>query len=102
MSIAPISNDNIKVGYISEDDGYVKGKSIAQANAYEKLNPGTTFFIFLNGDNKVEYLSIDEVNQLTSKNLLRTDPCKVGHNHVLHPHLNFLVVVVLEQRQIQL
>ena len=77
MSIAPISNDNIKVGYISEDDGYVKGKSIAQANAYEALNPGTVY-IFLNGDNKVEYLSIDEVNQLTSKNLLRTDPCKVG------------------------
>ena len=77
MSIAPISNDSIKVGYISEDDGYVKGKSIAQANAYEALNPGTTF-IFLNGDNKVEYLSIDEVNKLTSKNLLITDPCKVG------------------------
>ena len=34
MGIAPISNDNIKVGYISEDDGYVKGKSIAQANSY--------------------------------------------------------------------
>ena len=101
MSIAPISNDNIKVGYISEDDGYVKGKSIAQANAYEALNPGTTY-IFLNGDNKVEYLSIDEVNQLTSKNLLRTDPCKVGHNHVLHLHLNFMVVVELVQRQIQL
>ena len=44
MSIAPISNDSIKVGYISEDDGYVKGKSIAQANAYEALNPGTTLF----------------------------------------------------------
>ncbi len=25
MGIAPISNDNIKVGYISEDDGYVRG-----------------------------------------------------------------------------
>jgi len=62
MGIAPISNENIKVGYISEDDGYVKGVSIAQANAYEALNPDTTF-IFLNGDNKVEYLSIDEVNQ---------------------------------------
>ena len=56
MGIAPISNDNIKVGYISEDDGYVKGKSIAQANAYEATNPGTTY-IFLNGDNKVEYLN---------------------------------------------
>ena len=66
MSIAPISNDNIKVGYISEDDGYVKGKSIAQANAYEALNPGTVY-IFLNGDNKVEYLSIDEVNAINIK-----------------------------------
>ena len=88
MSIAPISNDNIKVGYISEDDGYVKGKSIAQANAYEALNPDTTF-IFLNGDNKVEYLSIDEVNKLTSKNLLRTDPCKVGPQPCPPPTLEF-------------
>ena len=44
-------------------------ESHAQANAYEALNPGTTY-IFLNGDNKVEYLSIDEVNQLTSKELI--------------------------------
>ena len=88
MSIAPISNDNIKVGYISEDDGYVKGRSIAQANDYEALNPGTTY-IFLNGDNKVEYLSIDEVNQLTSKNLLRTDPCKVGPQPCPPPTLEF-------------
>ena len=64
MSVAPISNENIKVGYISEDDGYVKGKSVAEANAYEALNPGTVF-IFLNGDIKVEYLTIDKVNKLT-------------------------------------
>ena len=88
MGIAPISNDNIKVGYISEDDGYVKGKSIAEANAYEALNPGTVY-IFLNGDNKVEYLSIDKVNQLTSKNLLRTDPCKVGPQPCPPPTLEF-------------
>ena len=88
MSIAPISNHNIKVGYISEDDGYVKGKSIAQANAYEALNPGTTY-IFLNGDNKVEYLTINEVNQLTSKNLLRTDPCEVGPQPCPPPTLEF-------------
>ena len=88
MSIAPISNDNIKVGYISEDDGYVKGRSIAQANDYEASNPGTTY-IFLNGDNKVEYLSIDEVNVLTSKNLLRSDPCKVGPQPCPPPTLEF-------------
>ena len=49
MSIAPISNENIKVGYISQTDGYVKNRSVAQANDYEALNPGT-IYIFLNGN----------------------------------------------------
>ena len=48
MTIAPISLDNIKVGYIT-DDGYVSGVSITDANTYEKLNPETVF-IFINGD----------------------------------------------------
>ena len=47
MSIAPISNDNIRVGYISETDGYVKNKTVAEANEYEKLNP-ETIFVFVN------------------------------------------------------
>ena len=88
MGIAPISNENIKVGYISEDDGYVKGKSIAEANAYEALNPGTVY-IFLNGDNKVKYLTIDQVNSLTSKDLLRSDPCKIGPQACPPPTLEF-------------
>ena len=88
MSIAPISNENIKVGYISQTDGYVKNRSVAQANDYEASNPGT-IYIFLNGDNKVEYLSIDEVNKLTSKNLLRTDPCKIGPQPCPPPTLEF-------------
>ena len=88
MSIAPISNENIKVGYISDDDGYVKGRSIAQANDYEASNPGTTY-IFLNGDNKVKYLTIDEVNALTSKDLLRSDPCKIGPQPCPPPTLEF-------------
>ena len=87
MSIAPISNDNIKVGYIS-DTGYVKGKSIADANAYEAINPGTTY-IFLDGDKKVKYLTIDEVNKLTSKDLLRSDPCQVGPQPCPPPTLEF-------------
>jgi len=77
MSIAPISNDNIRVGYISETDGYVKNKTVAEANEYEKLNP-ETIFVFVNGDGKIVYLTIDGVNQLTSKDLLRADPCDVG------------------------
>ena len=43
MPITQASFDNIKVGYISETDGYVKGVSIADANAYAELNPETEF-----------------------------------------------------------
>ena len=34
MGIAPLSNDNIKVGYIT-DDGYVSGVSLTAANEYD-------------------------------------------------------------------
>ena len=54
MPISPTSFDNIKVGYISETDGYVKGVSIADANAYAELNPETEF-IFIDGDEKVRF-----------------------------------------------
>ena len=92
MGIAPISSDNIKVGYISEDDGYVKGKSISQANAYESLNPGTTY-IFLNGDNKVEYLTINEVNQLTSKNYAKAKSLEfISKNYIL---VSIIFIVIM-------
>ena len=58
MPKIPTSFNNIKVGYISETEGYIKDVSIADANAYEKLNPGTSF-IFIGGDKKVKYLSIE-------------------------------------------
>ena len=54
----------------------MSGVSIADANAYEKLNPETVF-IFIDGDKKVKYLSISEVNNLTIRDLLRSDPCQV-------------------------
>ena len=50
MAIAPISNTNIMVGYISETEGYVRGLLVPEANEYEKNNPGTVF-IFINGNN---------------------------------------------------
>ena len=87
MGIAPLSNDNIKVGYIT-DDGYVSGVSLAAANEYEKLNPDTVF-IFINGDKKVKYLTIDEVNALTTTDLLRSDPCNVGPQPCPPPTLEF-------------
>ena len=39
MPISQTSFNNIKVGYISETDGYVQNVSLADANAYAKLNP---------------------------------------------------------------
>ena len=67
----------ISVGYISETEGYVKYVSIADANAYAELNPDTEF-IFINGDERIEYLTVSQVNQLTPKNLLRSDSCDTG------------------------
>ena len=87
MSSELISLDNIKVGYIT-DDGYVSGVSIADANAYEKLNPETVF-IFIDGNKKVKYLSISEVNNLTIRDLLRSDPCEVGPQPCGPPALKF-------------
>ena len=74
MPIQPPSRDNIKVGYISQFDGYVQGLTIEEANNYEKMSPGTTF-VFVNGDNEVKYLSITDVNALTTNDLKRKDPC---------------------------
>ena len=87
MSLESISLDNIKVGYIT-DDGYVSGVSITDANAYEKLNPETVF-IFIDGDKKIKYLSISEVNNLTIRDLLRSDPCEVGPQPCGPPALKF-------------
>ena len=41
MTSSPISNENIKIGYISETEGYVKDKTLEEANAYEELTPQT-------------------------------------------------------------
>ena len=78
MSLAPISNDNIRVGYIS-DTGYVSGVSVSDANKYEENNPNTTF-IFIDGDKKVKYLTIDEVNNLTTSDLIIVDDGAGGTN----------------------
>ena len=88
MPISQTSFDNIKVGYISETDGYVKDISIADANSYAKLNPETEF-IFIDGDEKVRFLTISEVNALTPKNLLRSDPCLTGDQLCGPPKLKF-------------
>ena len=88
MAIAPISNTNIMVGYISETEGYVRGLLVPEANEYEKNNPDTVF-IFINGDKRVEYLTIDEVNALTYNDLIRKDPCLTGPQPCGPPTLEF-------------
>ena len=88
MPITQTSFDNIKVGYISETDGYVKNISISDANIYAELNPDTEF-IFIDGDEKVRFLTISEVNALTPKNLLRSDPCVTGDQPCGPPKLKF-------------
>ncbi len=88
MPITQTSFDNIKVGYISETDGYIQNVSIADANAYAELNPDTEF-IFIDGDEKVRFLTISEVNALTPKNLLRSDPCLTGDQPCGPPTLKF-------------
>ena len=88
MPITQTSFDNIKVGYISETDGYIKNVSIADANTYADLNPDTEF-IFIDGDEKVRFLTISEVNALTPKNLRRSDPCLTGDQPCGPPTLKF-------------
>ena len=88
MPITQSSFDNIKVGYISETDGYVQNVSLSDANTYAELNPDTEF-IFVDGDEKVRFLTISEVNSLTPKNLLRSDPCITGDQPCGPPKLKF-------------
>ncbi len=88
MPISQTSFDNITVGYISETDGYVQNVSLADANTYATLNTETEF-IFIDGDEKVRFLTISEVNALTPKNLLRSDPCLIGDQPCGPPKLKF-------------
>ena len=61
------SKDDIRVGYISTDRGFVSGITICEANDYAKLNPGT-IFILKNRD-KIKYIDINDVNNLTTDDL---------------------------------
>jgi len=88
MSVSTTSINNIKVGYISQTEGYIQGLTVSQANAHENLNPGT-IYIFVDGDGKVRYLTIDGVNNLTVNDLQRTDPCATAPRPCGPPIINF-------------
>jgi len=69
------SRDNIRVGYISTDRGYVSSISICEANDYAKLNPGTVFIT--KNRKEIKYIDINEVNKLTTDDLFdeSSDSC---------------------------
>lgn len=62
------TKENIRVGYISTDRGFVSGVSVCEANDYAKLNPGT-IFIFRNRK-EIKYIDINDVNKLTTNDLI--------------------------------
>ena len=64
----PTQKRDIRVGYISTDRGYVKGISVFDANKYAFKNPGTIFI--LETRDSTRYLNINEVNKLTSDDII--------------------------------
>ncbi len=62
----PTDND-IRVGYISTERGFIDGVSKREANIYAKSNPGSTFI--LKTRESIRYLNINEVNSLTIQDL---------------------------------
>ena len=70
----PPTKDDIKVAYIDPILGLVEGVSICEANEYAKREPGTTF-IFRNGNQTLQYLNVNEINQLDPNVLTTTDEC---------------------------
>jgi hypothetical protein len=60
-------NQDVRVGYIDPEKGYVDGLTVYQANKYAEANPGTQF-IHKNRD-RVAYININTVNKLTNQNI---------------------------------
>ena len=70
------TRQDIRVGYIDPDKGYVTGRNICDANRHAKLNHGSQF-IFKTRD-RVRYMNVNEVNTLSPEEsfdcLLYTSP----------------------------
>jgi hypothetical protein len=62
------TRDDIHVGYISTDRGMVSNVSICEANELAKKDPGM-LFIFRDRE-KIQYININKVNELTVNDLL--------------------------------
>ena len=78
---------DIRVGYISADRGYVSNVTIFEANRYAKLEPGTQFIV-ANRDG-VRYLNINEVNALTPDDVIpKNDVSACGGIDGIDPSLD--------------
>jgi hypothetical protein len=86
----PVTKENIRVSYVDSVLGLIEDVSITQANAYARRNPGTTF-IFRDGNQKIQYLNINQVNNLNPNILTPTDPCNgvSGNKEVGPPTIQF-------------
>ena len=56
------TKDNVRVGYVDPERGYITNQSIYEANVHASKNPGAVFI--LETRDRVRYLSINEVNKL--------------------------------------
>ena len=80
---------NIRVGYIDPVIGYVNNVSVSKANTYAKNNPRTKF-IFNDGNNTLNYLNINQVNELTGQELLSKNPCEgIQNKEIKSPIIQF-------------
>ena len=70
------SNNDIRVGYIDPERGYVRDVTISEANQYAALNPGHTFI--LETRDKTRYLTINQVNALTPADILPSSSAATG------------------------
>jgi hypothetical protein len=86
----PVTKENIRVSYVDSVLGLIENVSITQANAYARRNPRTTF-IFRDGNQKIQYLNINQVNNLNPNILTPTDPCNgvSGNREVGPPTIQF-------------
>ena len=73
---SPADEDQIRVGYISTERGYIQGVGRCEANEYAKLNPGTRFIIETR--DVVRYLNINEVNSLTFEDTTAASSVECG------------------------
>ena len=58
-----IKKEDVRVGYISTDRGYIDGVNICAANVHAKKNPGEVFIHKPKRDT-VQFININQVNRL--------------------------------------